>query len=344
MKRLSLLKPARAYPYDVGFGGVSHHLRQISQIRVNPLAKALISSKTFRRLEDIRFLGGIDYLLVKRPNGSVTNRRYTRYEHSVGVGLLSLQYCRDVITSEIDTNLILSAALLHDIGHCALSHTLEPSFSKYFGIDHHEAAIRIIMGRSPYGPEILNILRSFSVDPEILIGLMSGELRDITDIFYSPINIDTIEGILRCRSYLRRENLGLSPKRVLSASIHRNDVGASQTVDTFWELKGEIYNKFIQSRAGLISDEVFRSAFKIDMDAINPESFYWTESKIFSECPTISFIAYNKASESEMEGLLPPVLRYKSRNFFVDETVAFETRRDAARYRQSKSEKSLTLV
>jgi len=59
----------------------------------DPLLVELVATRAFQRLKSIRFLGGIDYLLVRAPNGAKGNIRYTRFQHSLGVARLALQYC-----------------------------------------------------------------------------------------------------------------------------------------------------------------------------------------------------------------------------------------------------------
>src|SRR5262245_9769636 len=99
----------------------------------------LIQSDAFQRLGAIRFLGGIDYLLVPTPNGTPGNIRYTRLQHSLGVARLALEYSSIFELPSADRRLIVAAALLHDIGHAPLSHSIEPVFRECFAFDHHDA-------------------------------------------------------------------------------------------------------------------------------------------------------------------------------------------------------------
>jgi len=84
----------------------------------------LLDTAVFRRLADIRFLGAIDYFI--RPTGKRLNqRRHTRLEHTLGVGHLALLYSHLAGLSEQQENFVVAAALLHDIGHPPLSHSME---------------------------------------------------------------------------------------------------------------------------------------------------------------------------------------------------------------------------
>ncbi|MCA2442359.1 MULTISPECIES: HD domain-containing protein, partial [Vibrio] len=98
--------------------------------------KSIIDTKEFQRLKSVSFLGAIDY--TDRKNKS------TRYIHSLDVAKLAL-YISEVrnYSTEV-TNHLVAAALLHDVGHAPLSHSMEPSFFDEFGIDHHCATTQII--------------------------------------------------------------------------------------------------------------------------------------------------------------------------------------------------------
>ena len=115
------------------------------------LIDGIMASRAFRRLKGVRFLGGIDYVLVRSPNGS--RARYSRYEHSVGVACLAALHADLRDLSPEDRRLSCAAALLHDIGHAPLSHSLEPVFIEHFGLGHHRATEEIIYGRVAIGRE-----------------------------------------------------------------------------------------------------------------------------------------------------------------------------------------------
>ena len=166
----------------------------------DPFFLEIISTEAVQRLHSIRFLGGIDYVLVQNPNGVWGNTRYTRYQHSLGVARLSLMYSRACKLADYDRRLIFAAALLHDVGHAPLSHSLEPVFKETFGIEHHQATRDIIAGRVSIGRSLSKVLRRYGIDIERVAALISGEDANFHSFFSGPINFDTIEGILRTRA------------------------------------------------------------------------------------------------------------------------------------------------
>ena len=148
---------------DISTPPVIHGFREPTDLLAatdkDPLLMELIDTQAFQRLKDIRFLGAIDYRLIRRPNGSPSAIRYSRYEHSLGVMQLSLLYCRKRRVPFPERRLVCAAALLHDIGHPPLSHSVESVFKEEFGVDHHTATEDIICGRVPLGKEVLAALR-----------------------------------------------------------------------------------------------------------------------------------------------------------------------------------------
>ena len=142
---------------------------------LDPLFFELVRTPAFQRLKSIRFLGGIDYLLVRTPNGTAYNIRYTRYQHSLGVARLAMMYSEEKALAGGERRLAYVAALLHDIGHAPLSHSLEPVFTKHFGIDHHQAANAILRGSVPIGQGLADILDRYQIDVERVIRIISGE-------------------------------------------------------------------------------------------------------------------------------------------------------------------------
>src|SRR5664279_5431779 len=163
----------------------------------DPFLKALMATAAFRRLRSIRFLGAIDFRLGRAFEGKKENIRYSRYQHSLGVARLASLYSNIRELSLESRRLVTAAALLHDIGHAPLSHSLEPVFREYFDLEHHKATYAIISGKVKLGAEVYQTLREYKIDIERLLLLVSGKDQSFDGFFGGPINFDTIEAILR---------------------------------------------------------------------------------------------------------------------------------------------------
>lgn len=302
------------------------------------LIDALARTSAFVRLGDVRFLGALDYFLVSK------SRRYSRLQHSLGVASLAKAYLDQSHRHTAEQRLLcVAAAMLHDIGHPPFSHTLEPVFFEAFGLDHHEASEKIITGLTPIGAEVVATLRSFGVDPLAVLHLLNGG-DDLFDNFFSgPINFDTIEGILRARSYLKMQKLGLSPLKVLKAATARGDVASQEVVDGFWRSKHDVYTLVIRSKWGVFYDSLFQAIAREHIQNLSPKDLFATESDIFRRIPKLAETLKPDRLKAVAQSVLPQELTYQLRKFYVESASPFDVHEDSRRYRQVKSPTSLTI-
>ncbi len=311
----------------------------------NILLRRIANTAAFQRLRDIRFLGALDYLLKPQPNGKTSNQRFTRYQHSIGVAALAKLYLQESYEHELDQSLCLASALLHDIGHPPLSHTIEQIFEEYFGINHHIATIDAILGNNGHSSEIADLLSRSGVNPQSVADVLNGHGKDFNGFFRGPINFDTIEGILRSRQYFKMQTLGLSPDRVVKAAFHREFPGSASTVDAFWQCKDDIYFTVIRSPNGVFFDALFQGITRslIESGDLTVDYFQRSESVLFK-----NFDLYRRALDPSnwahlAKDHLPPALSYQQRRFYVDKSIPFSVESDRARYKQSKQSATLAL-
>lgn len=304
----------------------------------DPLLHDLIGTEAFLRLKQIRFLGGIDYLRVPAPNGKLGSRRYTRYQHSLGVARLALLYCDAKALPAAERRLVAAAGLLHDIGHAPLSHSLEPVFKQMFGIDHHAATAAIIAGRVPLGRDLHAALRAHGVDVERLIALVGGHDASHEGFFDGPINFDTIEGILRSQTYERPAPRIASPEAVTLAAMRRSDEADRILVDDFWLYKDLVYKFIINSEIGILADTLCQSVMRQTIERFSRDDYYTTEQALFRKLPGLRALLTSPTFRGEAERRLDVAIGYKARGFFVDPAGDFFGRQDKARYRQTRTE------
>lgn len=313
------------------------------------LVTELCQTRPLRRLQRIGFLGAIDY--VKSGTGrSPHRRRHNRYEHSLGVAKLAETYSdhRDLKLS--DRRLVVAAALLHDVGHGPLSHTLEPVFEAEFGINHHQMGHRIIRGETRLGDGIGRALRAYSVDAEEVIALIDGKHDGpLNFLFSSQINLDTVEGITRCRAFFGRRT-AFGSARALTARLCRSNELPTSSLDDFWNLKHLIYNLFITANVGLVLDSVAQAYMRDNISRFTSDDFLMTEENLRSRHGymfKIFHMVSAHAAEIRKElsiNWLDAELSVKKRSFFVDEDEPLSGV-DAInrRYRQSKTTFSVRL-
>lgn len=315
----------------------------IEAIFAREFYRSLIGTDALQRLADIRFLGAIDYFI--HPSGRQLNRRrHNRLEHTLGVANLALRYAKLTSLSEHDEILLVSAALLHDVGHSPLSHSLEIAFKLIFGIDHHDAGASIILGRAPngFGASIVELLRSANIDPDRVIELCAGKSSETFNFLFShPINIDTMEAISRSETYIKSSRASPSPDDLLRALT--SQVNSSEQLDNFWELKDRIYKLLIQGPVGLLADYVARSYVERNVHRFTKDDYFKSERELRRSVPELFELL--EATRTHLRRSLASAstarsVSFVARRFFVDSS---KEPKSPERYRQSKAPHSMKL-
>lgn len=239
------------------------------------IISSICSTSAFQRLRGISFLGAVE----KAPEYS--KRRHNRFDHSIGVALLAQYYAKKLEFSQKDRIKVVLAALLHDIGHAPLSHSIEPLFAERFGLDHHVATTKILRGEIGLGDDLHSTLSQNSINIDEIISLMAGEDSGrLGCIFSSPINIDTIEAIWRGGTYVHKQFF--NPVSVLDAFINK-DFKSGSIVDRFWNEKNSFYWLMIYSSEGVAADHWARERIGSSLKALSCDDFYLTEKHFLSK-------------------------------------------------------------
>lgn len=305
---------------------------------------AVVASQAFQRLSDIRFLGAIDYLV--HPNGSAIARRHTRFDHSLGVARLARQFSRNCDLPEEDEKHIVVAALLHDVGHGPLSHSLEPVFKDEFGISHHATTESIVSGKASIGNALPSIFRDYNIDAEKLIGLIAGTPGILgVEAFSNPINIDTIEGISRAFKYMTPEATTAPPSHILSAMTNRKSKTDERTLDGFWEMKSTVYTHLINSRPGVIADYICREYMQDNKSHFSGNDYFLTETELRKKHPQLfQRLKELRKRPNSIPGGKTATIDYIRRDFFVDPVIPIgDVQSLYDRYLQTKTIAHLTI-
>jgi len=164
-----------------------------NNIRLEPLAVALIDTPPFQRLRYVRQLG-LAFLVY--PGAS-----HSRFEHALGTyhlarrSLALLEERGDLkgLDDTLSTDIRI-AALLHDIGHYPFSHALEE-----IGALHHEEVARPLITAGPIGEILRTALGSDA--PDRIVQLIRGSSPSpLQGLISGSLDLDKIE-------YLRRDAL-----------------------------------------------------------------------------------------------------------------------------------------
>lgn len=149
----------------------------------------LIDASEFQRLRRIRQLGLAHF--------AYQGAEHSRFTHSLGVMHLATRILaklqNEYAISDEDKTAVRVAALLHDIGHGALSHALE----RIQNFHHEHFSIEAILSRHT---EIGGILRNYSTDlPKKVADIINGSFRPmaLAQIVSSQLDADRMDYLLR---------------------------------------------------------------------------------------------------------------------------------------------------
>lgn len=149
----------------------------------------LIDTAEFQRLRRIRQLGLAHF--------AYQAAEHSRFTHSLGALHLATRILAKLdlshqISDEAKTA-VRCAALLHDIGHGAFSHVIEP----ILGFHHEEFTIKAVLSHET---EVGQILREFSAElPEAVAAIVRGDFRPtaLAQLVSSQLDVDRMDYLLR---------------------------------------------------------------------------------------------------------------------------------------------------
>ncbi|MEO0497329.1 MAG: HD domain-containing protein [Pseudomonadota bacterium] len=315
----------------------------------DPLAASLLSLPPLKRLAGIGFLGAIDHL--RHGSGRAGHRRrHNRLEHSVGVARLADIYARTVDLANDRRRLLIAASLLHDVGHGPLSHTLEPIFSDAFGIDHHSVTRDIVTGNARRGETIAEVLTDANVDIEEVLALIDGTHDgDVGFLFSNQINLDTLEGITRCRAFVAPRPAYGGAERIVHLWA-RGSAMTESTFDEFWHLKHDVYTLFIGGPSGAALDVLAQTYMREHLSKFTPEDFLLSETTLLRHHRELHGYLKAAARSEDLRTHVPKAwlkqdVERRKRKFFVeDDTPLINHNTIDHRYKQTKTRSLITLA
>lgn len=153
------------------------------------LIAALIDSREFQRLRRIRQLGLAHF--------AYQGAEHTRFTHSLGAFHLATRILFKLSASHAisadDITAVRVAALLHDIGHGAFSHVIEPILKFH----HEDFTVEAVLSEKT---EVGQLLRQHSADlPERIASIIRGTFRPmaLAQLVSSQLDVDRMDYLLR---------------------------------------------------------------------------------------------------------------------------------------------------
>ncbi len=144
----------------------------------------IVDTPEFQRLRRIKQLG-MTYLVYPSAN-------HTRFEHSLGAMHIAGRIAKKLCLSEEEYRLVRLAALLHDIGHCPLSHSSERLLLMYLNTTHEALAKEIITSS-----EIKDIIEEYGYSKEEVIKILERKKGYLSKIISSSLDADRMDYLVR---------------------------------------------------------------------------------------------------------------------------------------------------
>ncbi len=237
----------------------------------------VIESPEFQRLRGISFLGILGYVCL---NG---NRYSTRYEHSIAVACKCHIYARKKFLPKSEEIYFVLAGLLHDLGHCSFSHSLEPVFINKFSISHHDATRHLIL----YSPHLTKIWDRYNIDADRIIATIEGHVNSRDKVITKmSINFDTLDGIVRMESFFSNSDCTKHTcDQVFNVMCNEDNWGKHAILfDSFWKSKERIYNSYIYDEKSRITESLFQALF-LKESFLSKDYFLLTDSEMQHKFP-----------------------------------------------------------
>ena len=295
---------------DLTAGGGLIRVPMEINVPFTPRVRAIVDTAEFQRLAQISQLG-----LVARV---YPGARHTRFEHALGVYHNALCYLQQLqkdvgFRQMIDrpaAELLIVAALLHDLGHWPYCHPIEDLAIP--GLRDHEAYAARFLGDES---ELAGVLREhWGVDPAAVLNLLAGrtitpEMKLLRSILSGPIDVDKMDYLdrdsLHCgvpygRNFDRQrliQSLVLNEAGDGLAVSYKGKTAAELMVFARYVMFSEVYwHHAVRSATSLFAHSFFALQQHIDLEHL----FEKTEAEMIGE---IQAVARGTAYEPLLEGV-----------------------------------------
>jgi len=261
-------------------------------VPLTPRVRQIIDSREYRRLAHISQLGLVSLVYPAA--------HHTRFEHSLGVYRLTLLYLKQLSYDErfasavtrADAEMLIAAALLHDLGHWPFCHAIEDI--QLPAVPQHELFANSFLLEG----EIADALRDdWGINPRGIVALLSEKPRDarsrlLRSILSGPIDADKMDYLVRDslhagvpygRNFDQQRLIGsmcLNEKGDGLAITEKGRTAAEMMVFARYVMFSEVYwHHAVRSATAMLQQAFYLLHGQLDLDAM----FRMTERPMIEE-------------------------------------------------------------
>jgi len=183
-----IIKPSDRVQEDISLNRTMKAIKDPvhGYIQVEPELLTLLDSPQVQRLRYIRQLG-FSFLVYPGAN-------HTRFEHSLGAMYLASLMAAQIELPREESLMVMSAALLHDIGHGPYSHAIEGLTEEILGRSHTD--VRSLIS----GTELGSSLEDNGISPDEVCSMIEGT-HPLASIIHGELDVDRMDYLLRDAHY-----------------------------------------------------------------------------------------------------------------------------------------------
>jgi len=252
----------------------------------------LLESPELQRLNNIKQLG-FAYLVFPGAH-------HTRLEHSLGAYHIASKISESLDFDKGEKDIILSASLLHDIGHGPFSHTLESILLEKFGVDHLDLTEKILLGeyellgfdekRFIKTKGVHKILNNLNMDIVEIVNVIKGKKSNksyLHQIMNSAIDVDQLDYLIRDAYYTGVSYGMIDIERLLQTIMIHGDLLAIKrkgvgVVENILMARGLMYSSVYFHKTVRIAELMLSKAIELIPRVVPFNFFKMTDAELIS--------------------------------------------------------------
>ncbi len=288
-------------------------------VPLTPRVRQIIDACEFRRLSQISQLGLVSLVYPAA--------HHTRFEHSLGVYRMALLYLRQLsfderfaaIVRPPDAELLIVAALLHDLGHWPFCHPIEDIHLP--SVPQHELFANSFLLEGEVGDALRD---DWGINPRDVVALLSEKPRSsrskiLHSILSGPIDVDKMDYLVRDslhagvpygRNFDQQRLIGsltLNRSCTRLAITDKGRTAAEMMVFSRYVMFSEVYwHHAVRSATAMLQRAFYQLRGRLDLDSL----FRLSERPMIAQMEKVA----GKGPERELlDGLFGPRRRLYKR-------------------------------